>query len=226
MPADAAARGLGGELADKVVLIDEAFADAHIPHAFGGAVTLAHNGEPRTTIDVGVNVSPDADRFEEVKWGLSRIGIDRFPGKASIHRDGHGRAFWGSNPVALFFAYDPIHEAMRRDAKDATFGDRSIPALSAEHLIVAKMTCELPRDWIDLEQVLTANPSLDENEIDRWLGHVVGTADARYGRFRNLLARLLGRDRPGRSLKHGRVAELGRRCIVVCIVQKMVFSRW
>ncbi len=156
--------------ADKVVLIDEAFADARIPHAFGGAITLAHYGEPRTTIDVDVNVFLDADRFEEVKRSLSRIGVDRFPEEASIHRDGQGRAFWGSNPVDLFFAYDPIHEAMRRDAKDVPFGDRSIPILSAEHLIVAKMTCDRPRDWIDLEQVLTANPSLDVNEIDRWLG--------------------------------------------------------
>ncbi len=184
----------GPGLPDKVVLIDEALASARIPHAFGGAIALAYYGEPRTTVDIDVNVFLAADRFDVVKGVLSQIGVDRFPTAVSIRRDGQGRAFWGSNPVDLFFAYDPIHEAMRRDARDVPFGIGSIPILSVEHLIVSKVVFNRPKDWIDLEQVLAANPTLDVNEIERWLGHIVGTTDARYGRFRKLVERQLGRE--------------------------------
>ena len=181
-------------LADKVVRIDEGLAHAQIPHAFGGAIALAYYGEPRTTIDIDVNIFVSVDRFEKLKRELSEIGVDRFPAGATIRRDGQGRAFWGSTPVDLFFSYDPIHEAMRRDAREVPFGDRSIPILSVEHLIVSKAVHDRPKDWIDLEQVLTANPGLDLNEVNRWLARIVGRSNARYARFRGLVQRLLGRE--------------------------------
>ena len=182
----------GPGLADKVVLLDEALAGSGIPHAFGGALALAYYGEPRTTVDIDVNVFVTSDRFDEVREVLSRIGVEQFPEVGTIRRNGQGRAFWGSNPVDLFFAYNAVHAAMRRDARRVPFGDRAIPILSVEHLIVSKVVFDRPKDWIDLEQVLTANPGLDVDEIARWLRHIVGEADARYGRFTDLVRRFLG----------------------------------
>jgi hypothetical protein len=43
--------------------------------------------------------------------------------------------------------------------------------------------------------VLTANPALDVGEAERWLEHLMGTGDPRYGRFRELVTRCLGEDR-------------------------------
>jgi hypothetical protein len=181
-------------LADKVVLVDEALGGAHIPHAFGGAIALAYYGEPRTTVDIDVNIFVTADRFDEVREVLSQIGVDRFPDARTIRHEGQGRAFWGSNPVDLFFTYDAIHEAMRRDARRVPFGERTIPVLSVEHLVVTKVVFDRPKDWIDIEQVFAANPGLDVEEVDRWLRHIVSVSDARYGRFEHLVERLLGRE--------------------------------
>jgi hypothetical protein len=179
-------------LAEKVVLLDEALTDASISHAFGGALALAYYGEPRTTVDIDVNVFVSSDRFDEVREVLARVGVDRFPDAETIRRDGQGRAFWGSNPVDLFFAYDAVHDAMRRDARRVAFGERAIPILSVEHLVISKVVFDRPKDWIDLEQVLAANPSLDVEEVNRWLEHIVGLADERYGRFQSLVKRFLG----------------------------------
>jgi hypothetical protein len=181
-------------LAQKVVLLDQALERLHIPHAFGGALALAYYGEPRTTVDIDINVFVAADRFDEVRIALSEVGVDRFPDAETIHRDGQGRAFWGANPVDLFFSYDAVHEAMRRDARRVPFGEKTIPVLSVEHLTVAKVVFDRPKDWIDLEQVLTANPGLDVAEIDRWLAHLLDRRDARYEHFRQLVCRLLDQD--------------------------------
>lgn len=181
-------------LADKVALVDQALEDAHLPHAFGGALALAYYGEPRTTVDIDVNVFVSPERFDEVREVLAQAGVDRFPDAETIDREGQGRAFWGSNPVDLFFAYDAVHGAMRRDARTVPFGDRDIPILSVEHLVLSKVVFDRPKDWIDLEQVLAANPGLDVGEIERWLGPLVGIADARYARFETLVHDLLGRD--------------------------------
>jgi hypothetical protein len=181
-------------LVEKVVLLDEALAGARIAHAFGGALALAYYGEPRTTVDIDVNVFVSSERFEEVRAVLAAAGVDRFPDAATIRRDGQGRAFWGSNPVDLFFAYGDIHEAMRRDARQVPFGEGAIPVLSVEHLVVSKVVFDRPKDWIDLEQVLTANPGLDVNEVDRWLRHIVGSDDGRYARFGALVGRFLGNE--------------------------------
>jgi hypothetical protein len=179
-------------LAQKVVLLDEALAGARIAHAFGGALALAYYGEPRTTVDIDVNVFVSSERFEEVREVLAGAGVDRFPDAETIRRDGQGRAFWGPNPVDLFFAYGAIHEAMRRDTRLVPFGDRDIPVLSVEHLVVSKVVFDRKKDWIDLEQVLTANPGLDVAEVDRWLHHIVGPQDRRAARFGALVGRFLG----------------------------------
>lgn len=179
-------------LADKVLMLDEALTLARLPHAFGGALALAYYGEPRTTVDIDVNVFVPPQRFDEVRRVLAQVGVDRFPDAKTIRREGQGRAFWGSNPVDLFFACDAVHDAMRRDARTVPFGDRDIPILSVEHLVVSKVVFDRPKDWIDLEQVLAANPGLDVGEVDRWLEHIVEVADTRAERFDNLVRRLLG----------------------------------
>ncbi|HMC42880.1 MAG TPA: hypothetical protein VKI20_07705, partial [Acidimicrobiales bacterium] len=103
------------------------------------------------------------------------------------------RLWWGRNPVDLFFAYDPLHEAMRRSARTVPFGEDEIPVLAPEHLLVAKVVFNRAKDWLDVEQMLLLVPALDVDEVNRWLEHQLGAEDGRTERLRRLEAALLGR---------------------------------
>jgi len=51
-------------LPDKILAVDRAF--ERVPHAFGGAISLAYHAEPRATIDIDVNVFVPVDRVDEI----------------------------------------------------------------------------------------------------------------------------------------------------------------
>lgn len=185
--------GLADEppLPDKVIAIHEALRSARIPHAIGGALALAYYATPRTTIDVDVNVFIGAERWQAVFAVLIPMGIEaRDVDSAALERDGQCRLWWGSNPIDLFFAYDPIHEAMQGDSRRVPFADMTIPILSPEHLAVCKAMFDRRKDWLDIEQMLVAADELDVNAVERWLGKMVGKDDARLERFQELRSAL------------------------------------
>jgi len=177
-------------LAEKVERIDRAFDRGRIAHAFGGAIALAYYATPRVTIDVDVNVFVSVDRYHDIVTILTRLGVGDFPADQIAFRDGQARAWWGRNPVDLFFSYDPIHEAMKDQARVVPFGRGTIPILAPEHLLVAKAVFNRTKDWIDIEQMLTAVGDLDIGEVNRWLAHLVGDEDPRAERVRALVAQL------------------------------------
>ncbi len=174
-------------LAEKIELIHRALDKARIPHAFGGALALAYYTTPRTTIDVDINIFVGPEGYASVVKVLRRAGVEEFPGELS---DGQCRARWGPNPVDLFFACDPIHDAMREAARTVPFADETIPILASEHLLVAKAVFDRSKDWVDIEQMLIAVDDLDREEIDRWLDHLIGKVDPRAERVRSLWAEL------------------------------------
>ena len=183
-------------LADKVVAVHRALDEAGVAHAFGGALALAYYAEPRATVDIDVNVFVEPARYPQVLAALEPLGVGDPADPAQVLRDGQVRLRWGRNPLDLFFAYDPIHDAMRTASRAVPFGDTEIPILAAEHLLVAKVVFNRAKDWIDIEQMLTLVPALQLGEIRRWLDHLVGPDDDRAIRFRQLQERLLGPDRP------------------------------
>jgi hypothetical protein len=177
-------------LPEKVVAIDEALRGARISHAFGGALALAYYAEPRATIDIDVNVFTRADRYARVLAAVSPLGVDdRGLDPAAVEREGQCRWWWGRNPIDVFFAYDALHEEMRGATRTVPFGDDRIPILSPEHLVVCKAIFDRPKDWLDIEQVLVVNESLDRAEIRDWLDRIVGAKDPRAGRFEELAGR-------------------------------------
>ncbi len=100
-------------LPEKVIAIHEALADAKVPHALGGALALAYYADPRATIDIDVNVFVPTERWRDVVDALTEIGVSASRlDPAALKRDGQCRLWWGDNAVDLFFAYDPIHDAM------------------------------------------------------------------------------------------------------------------
>jgi hypothetical protein len=177
-------------LPDKVVALHIALARADIPHAFGGALALAYYAEPRTTIDVDLNVFVTADRAVDIADALHELGVDTAPLHTPVlARDGQVRCRWGRTPIDLFFAYDALHDAMRAQVVSVPFGPDTIPIIGAEHLVVCKAVFNRPKDWLDIEQVLVTVDGFDCNDARTELERLVGPEDARATQLRDTMAR-------------------------------------
>ena len=175
-------------LPDKIVAIDRSLSAARVGHAFGGALALAYYAEPRATIDIDLNVFVAPGAYTAVHAALTPLGVAGAPDGAAIERDGRCRWWWGRTPIDLFFAYDEIHEAMRKAARTVPFGVDAIAILAPEHLVVCKAVFDRPKDWLDVEQVLVCAQDLDVAEIDGWLERIAGADDPRRERFTQLAA--------------------------------------
>ena len=173
-------------LPEKIEALHETLRKARVPHAFGGALALAYYAEPRATIDIDVNLFVPPKRFESVRKTLAPLGISGDVDAAKVERDGQCRLCWERNPIDLFFAYDKIHDAMKRDVRSVPFGSTKVPILSPEHLLVCKVALDRPKDWLDIEQVLVSVEHLELYEIDEWLARLLGKRDARKRRFDGL----------------------------------------
>lgn len=176
-------------LPDKVLAIDEALAAARVPHAFGGALALAYYAEPRTTIDIDVNVFVEPAHSERVERALKPLGVSPGEDRTTLERDGQARWWWHRTPIDIFFANDPFHDAMRERLRRVPFGQARIPILAPEHLMLCKVAFDRPKDWLDIEQMLVLDPDLDRAELERWLERILPGADPRRERLDGLLAR-------------------------------------
>ena len=177
-------------LPDKVLAIHHALTEAKVPHAIGGALALAYYAEPRTTIDVDVNVFVPTKRWPAVCEALAPLGVDVTVDEEELSRDGQVRLRWERNPIDLFFSYDPFHDEMRKSSRRVPFADETILILSPEHLAVCKAMFDRPKDWIDIEQILVATDPLDLGEIESWLGRMVGEDDPRMKKLGKVKASL------------------------------------
>lgn len=179
-------------LPEKVVAIDKALARAKVPHAFGGALALAYYAEPRSTVDVDVNVFVTTDLAARVARAFHKLGADPSAlERPATARDGQVRCRWGRTPIDVFFSYDAMHDAMRDAVARVPFGPNRIPILAPEHLVVCKAVFDRPKDWLDIQQVLVTVTGFDAGEARRWLEHVVGANDARYRKLERQMAALL-----------------------------------
>jgi hypothetical protein len=177
-------------LPEKVIVIHEALQAAKIPHAIGGALALAYYAEPRATIDIDINVFVSTEKSSDVIDAIASLGVDASRiDSTALERDGQCRLWWGNNAVDLFFAYDPIHEAMRKQARQVPFAEISLPILAPEHLAVCKAMFDRGKDWLDIEQMLVATDELDVGEIESWLERMVGEHDSRLEHLRELRSR-------------------------------------
>lgn len=178
-------------LPDKVIAIHDALSTKKIPHAIGGALALAYYAEPRATIDIDLNVFVPTAHWPLVTEALAPLGvqIDDLDQEA-LERDGQCRLWWGDNPVDLFFAYDEIHDEMRRKTRQVPFADTTLPILSPEHLAVCKAMFDRPKDWLDIEQMLVATDGLDLAVVEGQLRRMVGPENPRLRRLEQLKKKL------------------------------------
>ncbi len=178
-------------LPEKVVAIHHALTDAKVPYAIGGALALAYYAEPRSTVDVDVNIFIATDRWPDVREALAPLGVDVTVDDSALERDGQVRLWWGRNPVDLFFSYDSLHDEMEGATRRAPFGGVRVPILAPEHLVICKAMFDRYKDWGDIEAILIVTEPLDVDMIDAWLRRLVGDADPRVARMSDLVGRLL-----------------------------------
>jgi hypothetical protein len=175
------------ELADKVLAIEQALANAAVTHAFGGALALAfHIAEPRGTRDIDVNVfcRPESavTVFEslpsEVRWSDADL--------RAVHRDGQVRLFWDETPVDLFFSTGSFHDLASERCRVVPFAGQTIPILGATELLVFKAFFDRTKDWADIEEIVACG-SADVHEALGWLVDLLGPDDHRVDRLRGLI---------------------------------------
>jgi hypothetical protein len=174
-------------LAEQVLALDRAFDE--LPHAFGGALALAYYAEPRSTIDIDLNVFVGVDRLDDVAAALARVDVAIDEAIEPIRRDGQGRVHWNETPIDLFFAYDAFHGAAAARRRTVPFSDATIPILAPEHLVVCKVLFDRPKDWVDIAAMIELGTALDAAEVLRWVGRLAGDDDPRYDRIAAMLAR-------------------------------------
>lgn len=178
-------------LPDKIEAIHDRLVKGRIPHAFGGALALAYYAEPRSTIDIDLNLFVPPGDYAKVRDALAPLSFDTQTDLVALERDGQCRLRWGRTPLDLFFAYDEFHRAMRDRTRTVPFGEGKLPVLAPEDLVICKAVFNRPKDWLDIEQVLICVEHLDLREIERWLGRIVGSDDPRAERFKQAAKSLL-----------------------------------
>jgi hypothetical protein len=178
-------------LPEKVLAIHRALTDAKVAYAIGGALALAYYAEPRSTVDVDVNIFIATDRWPDIRDALAPLGVDVTVDESALERDGQVRLWWGRNPVDLFFSYDPIHDEMEGRTRRVPFGGIRIPILAPEHLVICKAMFDRYKDWGDIEAILVVTEPLDVDLIEAWLRRLVGDADPRLARMSELVGRLM-----------------------------------
>lgn len=186
---------------EKVLAISNKFRDAGIEHAFGGAIAFGYYGEPRSTIDIDVNVFVPSESGEHVLAAVAELGaVVTDEDVECAKRNDQVRVRWNKTALDLFFSVGELHEECRAHAREVPFAAETITILSAEHLVVFKAIFDRAKDWIDIEQVLlTGAATFKAARVHRWLAIICGTDDSRLARFDEIAARLLGnqtRNRP------------------------------
>ncbi|MBA2607772.1 MAG: hypothetical protein H0U92_02410 [Actinobacteria bacterium] len=167
--------------------------DAHgLPHAFGGALALTYVAQPRTTIDIDVNVFAPLADLKRVSTALATLD---FVPEANDHLPIAGVRFRHPVtpfPVDVFLSLSDEYVLIEQRVTTHPFGraDDVLPFLSAEDLCIFKLSFARPKDWIDLAAVVDARPSLDVAYIEEQLVALRGpTMYPRVARLRSLISR-------------------------------------
>lgn len=170
---------------EKIIALRDLFEDNEVPYAFGGAIALFYYRDPRSTLDIDVNIFLAPTREAEIAALLDSIyNLDSEQLAADVKATGQARSLWGSTYVDLFFADTEFHDAMATRIQRKPFLDTEINVLSVEDLLVCKMLFDRPKDWLDVGAV-AANDAvgLDRVYIESALELFVDPSDGRFGRW-------------------------------------------
>jgi hypothetical protein len=178
-----------GHLAPKIVSLHEMLESSGVPHQFGGAIALAWYRNPRATTDIDVNLTVPPDVADPVLGVMELLGVTvGATDRAAIARDGQARLDWGGSFLDVFFATFELHQEMARRARLVRFGPVEIPILCPEHLIVCKAVFDRPKDWLDIDEMVTWGTEIDAALVLFWIADILGPDTEQYTRLASLLA--------------------------------------
>ncbi|MGH9223291.1 MAG: hypothetical protein ACRD2W_05805 [Acidimicrobiales bacterium] len=175
-----------------VIDVHRALSQAHVAHAFGGALALGFIAEPRGTVDVDVNVFTPIVELSAVLETLSTMSLEpelrseQWVPVAGIRL----RGGTGTYPVDLFPSVDERYAEIAGRCVAHPFGlDKvTLPFLSAEDLALFKLSFGRDKDWVDLRAIASARPDLDADYVERQLVGLRGPSMyPRLARLRRLL---------------------------------------
>lgn len=182
-------RGAEPSWGEKVIELSDELEHRGLPYAFGGAISLNYHREPRSTLDIDVNVFVEpADGAVVVEALDSRFPVgDREHVRMQLRDEGQARTLWGATYVDLFLANTDFHASMARRVVREPFADVTIPVLSIEDLLICKLLFDRPKDWVDIDAVLRAEDArLDHGYITSWLDRFLPVDDPRHMRLADL----------------------------------------
>jgi hypothetical protein len=181
-------RRLGG-LASRIVAVHEMLDSMRVTHQFGGAIALAWYRSPRATTDIDLNVTIPPQDAEPVLGALAHLGVTvSRSDRVAIKRDGQARLDWDGSYLDLFFATLDLHQEMARRSRQVSFGPLQIPILSPEDLIVCKAVFDRPKDWVDVEEMVSWGTEIDEAAVLHWIDDILGADSTQHARLAGLLA--------------------------------------
>jgi hypothetical protein len=181
-------------IGDVILEIDEALTGLNVEHVFGGALALAYYAEPRGTVDIDINVGVSygsrsvlLTHLDNLGWHADELGAGAAPAAGTrLHQTGE------SVVIDLFFSFDDYHEDVFNRAVAKPFvhagGRYELQFLSAEDLVIFKISFGRPKDWVDIQAMVAADTVIDPDYVERQLLAFKGpTAYPASARFRALL---------------------------------------
>lgn len=175
-----------------VVDIHRVLADADVPHAYGGALAFGYHAEARGTRDADLSVFVDREQVDPVLDVLATIGIrplaappERMPiAGIPMARPGD------EEELDLFPSLHERYAEIEARCEIHPYGpeDVPIPFLSAQDVILFKLSFGREKDWVDLRSLAAWNPDVDIDSIAELLLELRGrTMHPRIARFRAML---------------------------------------
>ncbi len=164
---------------DAIVELHDGLDAAGIRHAFGGAFALLWcTGEPRTTIDIDLNVfAPPADT-ERVLDALPADIVATDEDRRRLTTVGQCRVRFDGIPVDLFLDTTPFHDDLSLHTVERQLAGRQLPFLGCNDLAVFKAYFNRRKDWADIEEMLRAG-RLDVPYVTGILSEYLGPTDGR-----------------------------------------------
>jgi hypothetical protein len=170
---------------DAIVELHDGLDAAGIHHAFGGAFALLWcTGEPRSTVDIDLNIFASPIETQQVLAALPEEMVATDEDATKLIADGQCRLLFDGIPVDIFLNTTRFHDDLRLHIREHQLADRRLPFLGCNDLAVFKAFFNRRKDWADIEEMLRAE-RLDVPYVTGVLSEYLGPGDER---IRELLA--------------------------------------
>ena len=178
------------DLVGRIIAVHDVLDSLGVTHQFGGAIALAWYRNPRATTDIDLNVTLSPADAAPVLTALVRLGVTVGSlQRAAVEHDGQARLDWLGTNLDLFFATLNLHHRMAEWARSVPLGPAMIPILAPEHLIVCKAIFDRPKDWVDIQAMVSWETAVDVDEVTGWLDRILGPNSAVRARLVPVLSR-------------------------------------